>query len=60
MIIETKYELGEIIEIYQIEVEAVITEIKYDGYKISYLVEYWTPGGDLKSVWQWENQLRRV
>lgn len=57
MIIEHKYNIGDVVEIIQIEVEAVITEIKWDGLYVSYLLEYWV-GGDLKTVWQWENQIK--
>lgn len=56
MIIETKYDVDQVVEIIDIEIEGTITEIKYDG-RLCYLVEYWRDL-EIKTVWQYEFQLQ--
>lgn len=56
MHIDTKYNIGQVVEILELEIEARIICIKLEGKNLLYLVEYWS-GCEIKTVWQDEDQL---
>jgi hypothetical protein len=60
MIITTKFDMHDIVTINDIDVEARVIEINLEGKNLQYLVEYWTHNNELKSVWQYEFQLKKV
>jgi hypothetical protein len=60
VVITTKFDMYDIVVINDIDVEARIIEIDLEGLNLMYLVEYWTPANELRSVWQSEYQLKKV
>jgi hypothetical protein len=50
MIITTEFDLDEVVEIYDIEIEGLVIELKVSGDgRVTYLIEYWA-GLKLESV----------
>jgi len=56
MQLSTKFDVEQRVRIVEIAQPAIVLEIKYDGARVIYNLEYWW-NGEIKSVWLYEREL---
>ena len=59
MVIESKFNILEVVKINEILAAATVLKIQYDGVGILYYLDYWF-NGEMKSVWLYERELSAV
>lgn len=59
MVIESKFNILEVVKINEIFAAATVLKIQYDGVGILYYLDYWF-NGEMKSVWLYERELSAV
>lgn len=57
MRIDTAFDIDQRVLIVPIEQQGTVVEIKYDGVRLAYNVEYWW-NGEIKGVWLYERDLK--
>ena len=59
MVLTTKSDILDRVKIKEIDAPATVEEIRFDGLRINYLLEYWWEG-NIKSVVLYENELEAI